>query len=52
MIFIVATAKNKAAIMKAIMEKTGPDTPAGAICFSLPISQVVGLRQESDEEEA
>lgn len=50
-IFIVASAKNKAAIMKEIMEKAGVGTPAGAICFSLPISEVVGLRQVDEEEE-
>lgn len=51
MIFIVETNKKKAAIMRAIMEQVGPDTASGAICFSLPISQVVGLRQEEEEEE-
>lgn len=51
MIFIVETVKHKAAIMRAIMEQVGPDTPSGAICFSLPISQVVGLRQVEEDEE-
>lgn len=51
MIFIVETVKKKADIMRAIMEQAGPDTPSGAICFSLPISEVVGLRQEEEDEE-
>ena len=50
MLFIVENTKNKAAIMRAVMEQVGPDTPSGAICFSLPVSQVVGLRQEEEEE--
>ncbi len=50
MIYIVAYADRKAAIMKAINEKAGPDTRARAICFSLPISSVVGLRARDDEE--
>ena len=31
--------------MQSIIEKTGPGTPSGAICFSLPVSQVAGLRR-------
>jgi nitrogen regulatory protein PII len=51
-VLIVAEAQKKAAIMKAIVEQAGPGTDAGAICFSLPVSQVAGLRQvEADEEE-
>jgi len=44
-ILIVARSDNKAAIMKAIIENAGTQTPAGAICFSLPVSQVAGLRR-------
>ncbi len=44
-ILIVAKAEDKAEIMKAIVEKAGTQTPAGAICFSLPVSQVAGLRR-------
>lgn len=51
-VLIVADAQKKAAIMKAIVEQAGPGTDAGAICFSLPVSQVAGLRQvDTDEEE-
>lgn len=49
-VMIVADANKKSAIMKAIIEKAGLGTPAGAICFSMPVSQVVGLRNiEADE---
>lgn len=48
-ILIVARAADKTAIMKSILEKAGPGTPAGAICFSLPVSQVAGLRVLEDE---
>lgn len=48
MIFIVSKAGEKASIMQAIAERTGPGTPAGAICFSLPISAVAGLRVLED----
>ena len=49
-ILIVSAAEQKAAIMKAILEKAGPDTKAGAITFSLPVSEIAGfgLAQPSD----
>ena len=51
-VLIVAEAAKKAAIMKAIVEQAGPGTDAGAICFSLPVSQVAGLRQvEANDED-
>lgn len=48
-ILIAAKSSKKAEIMKAIVEKAGPETPAGAIVFSLPISSVAGLRDLGDE---
>lgn len=48
-IYIVSRAGEKAAIMRAIREKAGPETKAGAICFSLPISAVAGLRMLEDD---
>ena len=42
-ILIVSAAEQKAAIMKAIIEKAGPDTKAGAITFSLPVSDIAGF---------
>lgn len=50
-VLIVVPAEKKAAVMKAIIEKAGPASPAGAICFSLPVTQVVGLRQVEPDEE-
>lgn len=48
-VMILAAADTKAAIMRAIVEQAGPQTDAGAICFSLPVSQVAGLRQVETE---
>ena len=48
-VLIVAKTETKAAIMRSIMEKAGVQTAAGAICFSLPVSQVAGLRQFEEE---
>lgn len=44
LILIVAQSSEKAGIMGNIIKETGPDSPAGAIVFSLPISNVAGLR--------
>ena len=49
-VLIVAEAAKKSAIMKAIVQKAGPGTEAGAICFSLPVSGVEGLRRVSAED--
>lgn len=43
-ILITVKSEDKAAVMKAVAELTGPHTPAGAISFSLPVSDVAGLR--------
>lgn len=51
-VFIVSESEKKAAIMKAIVEQAGPQTEAAAICFSLPVTQVEGLRRvEQDDSE-
>ena len=42
-ILIVSAASQKAAIMKAIIEQAGPDTKAGAITFSLPVTELGGF---------
>ena len=47
-IFIAETKAKKAAIMKAVAEQMGPATPAGAICFTLPVSEIAGLRMLED----
>lgn len=43
-IMIAAKASQKTGIMQAIAENAGPETPAGAITFSLPLSSVAGIR--------
>lgn len=48
-LFIVAKSSEKSGIMRAIMDKTGPDTKAGAIVFSLPVSETAGLRLLEEE---
>ncbi len=50
-ILIVAKSSVKADIMRAIIEKAGLQTKAGAICFSLPVSQIEGLRRLDDHED-
>jgi len=47
-LYIVSHADEKAAIMQAIATLAGPGTRAGAICFSLPISSVAGLRAREE----
>ena len=42
-IFIVANDADRNNIMRSIMQNAGADTPAGALAFSLPISQVAGF---------
>ena len=48
-ILIAARSSAKGDIMRAIIEKAGLDTPAGAICFSMPISQIAGIRRLDEE---
>ena len=50
-VLIVAEKAKKAAIMKAVMEKAGPGTETGSICFSLPVTAVEGLRRIDPEDE-
>ena len=50
-ILIVAGAKNKAAIMRAVLEEAGPATKAGTVVFSLPTSAVAGFGLFGQEEE-
>ena len=42
-ILIVAKKEQKNAIMQTILESAGPQTPAGGIVFSLPVSAVAGF---------
>ncbi len=48
-IIIVASKDNKAAIMKAVIEQAGTNTEAGAIAFSLPVSQIAGFTRLSND---
>ena len=48
MIYIIAHRDEKTAIMRSINEQAGPGSRAGAICFSLPISSVAGLRAREE----
>ncbi len=48
-VLIVSKAGEKTAILRAISDQCGVDTPSGAITFSLPISSVAGLRVLDDE---
>lgn len=47
-VYIVAHSDEKAGIMRAIHEQAGPETKAGAISFSLPITAVAGLREREE----
>ena len=51
MIFIVVRKSQKNAIMKAIMDEAGTGTPAGAIVFSLPVTDTAGMRMMEELEE-
>lgn len=44
MVYIVARRDSRDEIMKAIMEKTGSNTDAHGVIFSLPVDSVVGLK--------
>ena len=44
MIFIVTEKEKKQAIMKTIMEEAGNATPAGAMLFTLPVTDVIGTK--------
>lgn len=49
LILIVAKTGQKSEIMSAILRLAGPGTEAGAIVFSLPVSQVAGFGMEGEE---
>ena len=42
--YIVVPTENRDAVMRAIMEQSGIRTKAQAICFSLPVTTVAGMR--------
>ena len=45
MVFIVVKTAQKNDIMRAIMEQAGVDTPAGALVFSVPVTDTAGIRR-------
>lgn len=51
MISIVVRTDQKNAIMQAIMDKAGRGTKAGAIVFSLPVTDTAGMRLMEEIEE-
>ena len=51
MIFIVVRTEQKNAIMQAIMQEAGTGTKAGAIVFSLPVTDTAGMRLMEQIEE-
>lgn len=50
MLLIVTRQSDKAAIMRAIMDKAGIHSPAHTVLFALPVSTVAGLRSVMDAE--
>jgi nitrogen regulatory protein PII len=50
-IYIVTRREQKNQIMKAVMEKAGVGTKAGAIVFSLPVTATAGMRQLEEQGE-
>lgn len=51
MVFIVVRAEQKNDIMRAIMDEAGTGTKAGAVVFSLPVTDTAGMRMMDEIEE-
>ena len=51
MVFIVSKKSEKNAIMRSIMEEAGVKTKAGAIVFSVPVTDTAGMRLVEEIEE-
>ena len=51
MVFIVVNKEKKNGIMKAIMDEAGTGTKAGAVVFSLPVTDTAGMRLMEEIEE-
>ena len=50
LVLIVAKEEHRRPIMKAIMAQAGMTTPAQSLVFSLPVSDLAGLRQLEEED--
>ncbi len=51
MVFIVVRTERKNHVMQAIMEEAGTGTKAGAVVFSLPVTDTAGMRLMEEAEE-
>ena len=51
-VLIVAKTEEKAEIMRSILKLAGPDTEAGAVTFSLPVSGLAGFGLTEEPEES
>lgn len=51
MVFLVVRTAQKNAMMRSIMDEAGPNTKAGAIVFSLPVTDTAGMRLMDDLED-
>ena len=49
LVFIVAAAESRRDIMKAVMAQAGMQTKAQSLVFSLPVSEIAGLRLLEEE---
>lgn len=49
LVFIVAKEETRREIMKAVMTRAGMQTKAQSLVFSLPVSDIAGLRRLEDE---
>ncbi len=49
MLYILSPTRKKADIMKAINQQCGAETHAGAVSFSMPVSEVAGIRRLTEE---
>lgn len=48
-VYILTSSKKKSDIMKRISAACGSGSPVGAVCFSLPVSEVIGIRKATEE---
>lgn len=48
-LYILASSQKKTAIMQAIARECGAETKAGAVCFSLPVSEAAGIRKLEED---
>ena len=49
-VLILTKTEQKTAIMRSILKEAGPDSPAGSIVFSLPVTEIAGFGFTKEEE--